>query len=306
MRRGSGSSVLLCSFLLVAAGPGCGPHPLTSEEPAAIPARSPARPPPSAGAPPTGRPVLVGQMCPTAAAGRAAVRPLFRRASGWTDQAAAVAAPVERHGARQFAVLGWNGRRAGVFSVAGAATIDGGAAAIGAYAGGSPCEKPRGAGGVAGQRDPECVAALRDCGLAVSEVEQAGGFQARPAEEQPDPIDLEVSGACVAGGKLLVDVDRDGALEAYPTAGLIDASGGPADAVEAVAAAGATCPARFAGRALAPGVDLIGVLDLDADGRQDLVLAFERGGRRTWALYAATASAGRLDRVAMAAPWPPR
>ena len=31
--------------------------------------------------------------------------------------------------------------------------VDGAAAAIGAYAGGSPCDRPRGAGGAAGERE---------------------------------------------------------------------------------------------------------------------------------------------------------
>jgi hypothetical protein len=297
----------------------CGPRPIPDSGP--VPPPRPPSPTAIAGAPPAGRPVLVGEMCPGVAAGRAAVRPLFRRASGWTDQAAEVTAPVERWQARQFAVLGWNGRRAGLFAVAGSAAVDGVAAAIGAYAGGSPCEKPRGAGGAAGERDAECVAALKDCGLAVAEVAPRGGFEAAPADEEPVPIELAVGGACAGGGKLLVDIDDDGVREAYPLAALVDASGGPTESVEAAplgpalggarpGSAGAapvdggpSCKPRFAARQLAPGVDLIGVLDLDADGRKDIVLAFARGGRPVWALYAATASAGRLDRVAVAAPW---
>src|SRR6187401_3451648 len=60
------------------------------------------------------RDVLIGEMCPTAAAGRPAVLPLFLRNVGWQSQAADVSAPLERRNARQFAVLGWDGRRVGV------------------------------------------------------------------------------------------------------------------------------------------------------------------------------------------------
>jgi hypothetical protein len=319
----SHSTRAAAALAVAAAWCACGPRPIPDSGPVPPPSRPP---PPTAvaGAPPAGRPVLVGEMCPGVAAGRAAVRPLFRRASGWTDQATEVTAPVERWQTRQFAVLGWNGRRAGLFAVAGSAAVDGVAAAIGAYAGGSPCEKPRGAGGATGERDAECAAALKDCGLAVAEVAPRGGFESAPADEEPVPIELAVGGACTGGGMLLVDIDGDGAREAYPLAGLLDAGGGPTESVEAAplgpgggvarpgpggTAAGdgaPSCTPRFAARELAPGMDLIGVLDLDADGRKDIVLAFRRGGRPVWALYAATASAGRLDRVAVATPWPAR
>lgn len=271
--------------------------------------------PPAAGPPPpsevAGQPgvrqVLVGEMCPRAAGGRPAVRPLFVRGQTWTDRREAVSAPVERRGARQFSVLGWEGRRAGLFSIAGAAELDGGAAAIGAYAGRSPCEKPRGAGR-AGERDPDCLAALRECGVAVAVIEPAGGFHARPVEEDPDPVDLEVGGACVADGKLLVDIDADGAPEAYPVGGFVDTAGAPSGEVVSVPPGGATCTARFAARAT-PGdadssFDILGVADLDADGRHEIVASFRRGERRTWAIYQAGGSVARLDRVATATPWP--
>jgi hypothetical protein len=250
-----------------------------------------------------GQPVLIGQMCPSAAAGRPAIRPLFRRAERWTDRAAEVASPVERYGARQFSVLAWNGRRAGLFAVAGSAALDGAVLAIGGYAGRSPCEKPRGL--AAGGRDPACVAVLRDCGVAVGVIEPAGGYGARPVEEDPDPPDLSVGGGCVAGGLLLVDIDGDGAPEAYPARAFADpGAGGPAAEVAAVDHAGrATCPVLFAARDLLGGMDLLAVFDADADGRNELVVGFQRAGRSMWALYAATATPARLDRVAVAEAW---
>ncbi len=202
-------------------------------------------------------------------------------------------------------MLGWDGRRAGLFSVAGAARSDDGVAAIGSYAGHSPCEKRRGA--EAAGRDPDCAAALRDCGLAVAVLEPSGGFGSRPAEEDPDPVALDVGGACVADGKLLVDIDGDGKPEAYPAAGFAAGSGAASDEVGQVAAGSAACPPRFALRGvMGNGVDLLGVVDLDADGRNEIVAQFQAGGRRSWALYSAPSTVARLERVGVGAPWPAR
>jgi hypothetical protein len=191
----------------------------------------------------------------------------------------------------------------GLFSVAGSAETDHGAAAIGAYAGHSPCEKRRGA--APGVKEPDCEAALRGCGLAAAVLEPAGGFHARPAEEDPDPADFETGGACVAGNALIVDIDRDGKPEAYPVAGFAGASGAGGEEVASVAGAGATCAPRFAFRgAGAEGVDVLGVVDLDGDGRQEIVVLLRGGGRQVWALYSARESTARLERVAVATPWP--
>jgi hypothetical protein len=290
---------------LVALALACGSRP-KNEAPVAVGPAVPAGPPPAVAAGAQGgRGVLVGEMCPTAAMGRPAVRPLFLRAESWSDRPEALVAPVERRSARQFSVLGWDGRRAGLFSVAGAARTDDGVAAIGAYAGHSPCERRRGA--EASTRDPDCKAALRDCGLAVAVLEPSGGFQARPAEEDPDPVALDVGGACVAGDLLLVDIDGDRKLEAYPAAGFADRSGAASDEVVAVAAGSAACTPRFAVRgAIAAGVDLLAVVDLDADGRKEIVAQLQRGGQRRWALYSATSTVGRLERVGVGSPWPSR
>ena len=256
------------------------------------------------------RDVLIGEMCPTAAAGRPAVLPLFLRNVGWQSQSADVTAPLERRSARQFAVLGWDGRRVGVFSVAGAAEVDDVVAAVGAFAGTSPCEK-RARPGQAKELIAECVAAQASCGVAVAVLEPAGGFAARPAEEDPDPPELEPAGMCVAKGLLLVDVDGDGTSEAFPVAGFLDESRGPADEVGAVAAGGATCTPGFAARGVVPpgdprdwrGMDVVGVADFDGDGRREIVAVYQYAGRRTWALYSATDFPGRLDLVGEAVPW---
>lgn len=297
--------------LLAAALAACGPRvdPAEPERGTDTPVGAPgprARSGPSRGT----RDVLIGEMCPRAAAGRPAVLPLFLRTVGWQAQSAEVSAPLERRSARQFAVLGWDGRRVGVFSVAGAAEVEDGVAAIGAFAGASPCAR-RAQPGQPAALEAECVAAQASCGLAVAVLEPGGGPGARPVEEDPDPAELEPAGACVAKGLLLVDVDGDGKDEAFPTAAFLDASRGPADEVGAVSAGGATCTPRFASRAVVPpadprdwrGMDVVGVADFDGDGRREIVCVYQYAGRRTWALYSATDFPGRLDLVGEAVPW---
>ena len=256
------------------------------------------------------RDVLIGEMCPTAAAGRPGVLPLFLRNVGWQSQSADVTAPLERRSARQFAVLGWDGRRVGVFSVAGAAEVDDGVAAVGAYAGTSPCEK-RSRPGQAKELEADCVAAQANCALSVAVLEPAGGFEARPAEEDPDPVGVDPAGMCVAKGLLLVDVDGDGTSEAFPAQAFLDESRGPADEVGAVNPGAAKCTPTFAARAVVPpgdlrdwrGMDVVGVADFDGDGRREIVAVYQYAGRRTWALYSATDFPGRLDLVGEAVPW---
>ena len=229
---------------------------------------------------------------------------IVRRAA-WHDAPAEVSRPIERGAARQFAVFGWDGRRAGLFSVAGATDVGLAArVALGAYAGGSPCDEPgRGAGAPA--TVPECVASQQRCGVALAVLEPAGGFTARPYEE------FEIGGGCVADGKLLVDVDDDGVPEAFDARAFLEAPRGAAEEVTAVSIEGATCEPRFAVRGVVPagdprdwrGLDLLGVIDIDNDGRFELVLAYHYAGRRTWAVYSAPSTPMRLELVGEAVPW---
>jgi hypothetical protein len=299
------TGTLLGMLALAASGAlaACGSQPKPDDAPpVAVGPRRVPPPPARAGAAPA-RAVLVGEMCPSVAAGRPAIRPLFARRETWSDRGPALIAAVRRREARQFSVLGWDGRRAGLFSVVGAAETDAGVAAIGGYAGHSPCEKRRGA---TSERDPDCVAALRHCGVAVSILEAAGGFEARPPEEDPDPAELEVGGACLAGGNLMIDIDRDGTPEAFPASAFIDSGGGASEEVVSVAAASACTPAfaiRGAVAASGSGMDVLAVVDLDGDGRHEIVAEVRRGGKRTWILYSARSTAARLERVGMATPW---
>src|SRR5262245_40510855 len=94
-----------------------------------------------------GRPILLGEMCPEAAAGRPGVAPLILRGVQWSDEPDAVADPIARGLASRFAVIGFDGARAGVFEALGAA--DAGLpqdVAAGTYVGASPCTRDAGKG----------------------------------------------------------------------------------------------------------------------------------------------------------------
>jgi hypothetical protein len=264
------------------------------------------------------RQVLIGEMCPTAAAGRPAVLPLFARGVTWSDDAEDLSARLERSAVRQFTVLGWRGQRAGVFSHAGVADVGMEAlAVIGAYTGGSPCAAPSvkkddgtevGAGD-----DATCAAAQAGCGIAFGALERVGGgFGTAMYGEEPEPLELDIGGACVSGAMLLVDVDADGAIEAYPVASFLDPVRAPAEEVIASTREGGSCVATFAVRQAIPaadpkhwrGMDITAVVDVDGDGRREIIATYHYEDHRTVAIYTATDSVARLDLVGEAVPWP--
>jgi hypothetical protein len=290
-----------CGPRVAPAGPGTEPSgSARKSEPAPSKVEPTARPP--------FREVLVGEMCPRAADGRPAVKPLFVRALGWSDAAEDAASAVERRAARQFSVLAWDGRRAGLFSVAGIAEVGDQDVAVGAYAGSSPCARPRDAGD-AGYH-PDCVTSQDHCGLAVATLDR-GRPDEQPFEADPDPLSLTPGGACVAGDKLLIDIDGDGSEEAFVARDFVNAVWAPAEEVLAVPRSNETCTPAFAMHHAVPpadprhwrGLDVVGVVDLDGDGRRELILAYHYAARRTWAIYSATSIAGRLDLVGEAEPW---
>src|SRR5258705_3577844 len=114
--------------------------------PSVKPPSPPAEPEPiSKGAPttkvdPSGRRVVVGEMCPQGAGGRPAVAPLIMRGVGWADTTSEVAATVERGQVPRFVVFGVDGKPAGTFEALGMVEV--GIAqpvATGTYVGASPC-----------------------------------------------------------------------------------------------------------------------------------------------------------------------
>lgn len=305
MRLDRGPRAAVAPLVLVLA---CGPA-VRPEGPAQEPP-PPAIAPPAAAQPPrAGRSVLVGEMCPEAAAGRPGLAPLFLRGVEWSDDPDTVADPIERGTASDFAVLGFDGKRAGVFEVLGAA--DAGLpqdVASGTYLGASACTAEAGVG--QRREEPTCGKAVHGCGLAVAEVGHG---------DEPAPT-IEVGGACVAGDLLVVDIDADGRLEAFAVGAFLDGVRAPADEVAAAPESPPTCAPRYAiyGLVLSPGseagaaadpryqvtVDVLGVADLDGDGRRELALALHNPESRSIVLYSATSSATRLERVGESVSWP--
>ena len=146
-------------------------------------------------------------------------------------------------------------------------------------------------------------------------LEPSGGYRSRPFGEDPDPADPAEGTACVVDGKLLVDIDGDGYDEAYPTSAFVTVARAPAEEVVAVARGTSHCQVRqFALRGVVPaadprdwrGLDVVGVADFDGDGRREIVAVYQYQGRRTWALFSASESVARLDRVGEAVPWSSR
>jgi len=247
---------------------------------------------------------MVGELCPQGAAGRPAVAPLLLHTTQWIDTPAEVTGAVERGSAPRFAAFGVDGKVAGVFDTLGLADITlGQSVAAGTYVGGPPCTSDAGQG----QRtdDPRCAAATRGCGLAVAEL-------ARPDDLRETPA-FPTGGACLSGTALAVDIDGDGVAELFPLSGALDGIRGPAQEWSANQNLKATCKPTFVlydvplAPEAEPGkpadaravvmLDLLGVLDLDGDGRKELVLALRFPTVRTIVVYSASGSPQRLELV---------
>lgn len=254
----------------------------------------------------SGRQVMIGELCPQGAGGRPAVAPLVLRGVAWTDAAADMQNLIERDGVPRFAVFGVDGKVAGVFETMGLAEVGlHQAVASGAYAGAAPCtsEGPQGAR----VEDPACGAATLGCGIAVGELGRS--------DDPPSTAGFVTGAACVAGDVLAVDIDGDGTIESFPLIGVLDGIRSPAEEWTANPVAGTpsapACKPTFQvyNVRLAPppepgkGVDarsivtmsLLAVVDVDADGRRELVLSLEFPTVRTIVVYTAASSPQRLE-----------
>jgi hypothetical protein len=246
---------------------------------------------------------MIGEMCPQGAGGRPAVAPLIMRTVTWIDTAADVANVVERGGVPRFAVFGVDGKIAGTFDTLGLADIGlQQSVASGTYVGAGPCTAEAGKG--ARTEDPKCGPATGGCGVAVGELGRA---------DDPPPIpSYQTGGACLSGDALAVDIDNDGVMESFPLAGVLDGIRSPAKEWSAAPTAGAQCKPSFGlyDVRLAPPPEpgksqvdpkhivklvLLGVIDVDADGRRELVIALEFPTVRTIVVYTSTGSPQRLE-----------
>jgi hypothetical protein len=280
---------------------GCGP---TFKPPAPPPEPSPiAKMEPLRTATGPGRQVVVGEMCPKGAAGRPAVAPLMMRTVQWTDAATEVSNAVERGSVPRFVVFGVDGKQAGVFDAVGVADVGmQQSVAAGAYVGASPCTADAGKG--TRIEDPACGPALAGCGLAVGEL------AARP-DDLPVTPTFQTGGACLSGDAIAFDVDGDQVSESFPLASMLDGVRSPAEEWSAAPTAGAACTPKFElydiklalppepGKPIDPKsiveVDVMGVIDLDGDGRKELVLALRFPTVRTIVVYTSSGSAQRLE-----------
>ena len=265
-----------------------------------------------------GRHVVVGEMCPQGAGGRPAVAPLIMRGVQWTDAAPDVTATVERGSVPRFVVFGVDGKMAGVFNTLGIAEIGvQQSVATGTYVGGSPCTYGLGAKPSPGQlatraEDPACGPITHGCGVAVGEIMHP--------DEPPMTPAYTTGAACVSGDQLAVDIDGDGRIESFPISGVLDGIRGPAAEWSASPTAQAACTPHFnvydvkllpeadPGKSVDPKaavmLDVLGVIDLDGDGRRELVLALRFPTVRSIVVYSASSSAERLELVGESTSFP--
>ncbi len=289
------------AFVFFACGPTVKP-PLPPPDPG--PVAKVERPRPNVG---PGRHVVVGEMCPQGAGGRPAVAPLVMRTLSWTDSADEVGAAVERGSVPRFSVFGTDGKLAGAFDTLGLVEIAGEApVASGTYTGASPCTYDAGAkvgSTTTRAEEPKCGQATGGCGLAVGDVSRPG--------EPPDMAPFATGGACLMGDQIAVDIDGDGRIESFPIAGVLDGIRGPAQEWTASPTATATCKPQFqlydiklaaeaeGGKGIdqksVVSMDVLGVVDLDGDGRKELVLALRFPTVRSIVVYTAAQSAERLE-----------
>lgn len=266
-----------------------------------------------------GRKVVVGEMCPQGAGGRPAVAGLVQRAVGWTSSAEDISNTLERGSVPRFAVFGVDGKPAGAFDTMG--LVDVGMAqpvVSGAYAGGSPCTysvnvKPGTDKAIAPRaEDPKCGQFTGGCGVAVGEI--------TGANEPPSTTVYATGGACLSGDQLAVDIDGDGKAESFPINEVLDGIRGPAAEWSAAPTAGAACEPKFQLYDIKlvpeadPGkpvdqkavvmMDVLGVVDLDGDGRKEIIAALRFATVRSIVVYSATQSSNRLELVGEAASFP--
>jgi len=229
----------------------------------------------------------------------------------WTDAPAEVSDTVERGSVPRFVVYGVDGKPAGVFDTLGVADIGmAQSVASGTYVGASPCTADAGSG--ARTEDPACGIATAGCGLAVGEL-------AHP-DDPPTTPKFDTGGVCLSGDAIAVDIDGDGVIESFPLASVLDGIRGPAQEWSAAPTASAACSPKFElfdiklVRPPEPGkpidtksvivLDVLGVLDLDGDGRNELVLALRFPTVRTVLVYTPVGSAQRLELAAEAQSFP--
>ncbi len=233
--------------------------------------------------------VLLGWYCPDSGGGRPAVQPILALDQTWQSSKEFLAHAIGARQTKRFSVMAYDGGRAGSFAVAGAASLGETTLAIGSYVGAGTCDSLDALGKVRSQ-DAQCLSTTGGCALAVGELDAAGGFDARPYEEDPDEEEWLRGAACEVGEDLLIDVDGDGATERFSLAELV---AGQVPVELPLRQDGKTsCEPSFAG--VFGELIRLGVIDLDRDGRLEVVY---RRGEDVF-LYGAPHSPARMELLA--------
>lgn len=214
----------------------------------------------------------------------------------WRSEAERVRVPLVG-ASRRFTVLGFDGARRGTFITKPDETpVD-----PAGFVGGHVDYRPTDGGACSIHRDGrdigfQACTAAGGCSLAVAMVDDS---------TISTTIEIPVAEACVDRGTLVADLDGDGRSEAFElTAFLSDTTA--AYEVWGTQRDSDDCARGSRGfawyetkRADAPAVDVLGIADLDADGRRELVIAIRAGTSRTVAVYQAREDGTRLDRIAV-------
>ncbi len=228
--------------------------------------------------------------------------PLVMRTVEWNDTAADIANVVERGGVPRFMVFGVDGKIAGAFDTLGLADVGlQQTVAAGTYVGAGPCTAD--AGGGNRTEDPKCGPATAGCGIAIGEIGRS--------DDPPAKVSYQTGGACLSGDSLTVDIDGDGVTESFPLVGVLDGIRSPAAEWTAAPVAGAPCKPTFQlyemrlapppepGKAADPkhivNLVLLGVVDVDGDGRKELIFSLDFPTVRTIVVYTSTGSPQRLE-----------
>lgn len=247
---------------------------------------------------------VIGDLCLNRSLSRMNLFPRFRVSGDrWSAEAGVVRAPLLA-ASHKFTALGLDGSTVAVFLTETDPSMGEMSGFVGEYRGSSGgCSA-----GDAEQKvgDWACIAA-GGCGLAVSRV----GEPVSPRWK----MDISTAFSCVENGVLVLDINGDGVDEAFDLAAFAEQSGLEAESAETAAVVRgrlhgrSECEREFIWYQLKRGpsraVDVLGVVDLNGDGRHELVIAVRGSGSRSIAVYQARDDGLRLDRVAVAnSEWP--
>ncbi len=156
--------------------------------------------------------------------------------------------------------------------------------AMGSYSGTSACA-------VGAEKDAICVAALKQCGVAIAE------SQAHVFSDKNIPLQRKRHSFCADEQRLSIDIDLDGRWESFLLSSFVNERGVLVEEVFLDPRKTDTdCKKIYSHRSVGESgaFNILGVFDFNRDGRLDVLLSFEREGERHWGIFSPQGSAGRL------------